>query len=87
MDMRSTRALAPRLWALAALIAINPTWVLSEAVAASAAPLSQEETVYRPVCPDDELSGGWASCRLTIRDGAAAGAVRPGDGGSHARHD
>ena len=85
MGMRSTRTLALRLWALAALIAINPTSLLSEAVAAGAAPLSQEETVYRPVCPDDELSGGWASCGLTIRDNTAAAGRR--DGGSHARHD
>jgi hypothetical protein len=34
-----------------------------------AAPLSHEETIYRPECPTSETSAGWLSCRLADVNG------------------
>jgi len=88
MGMRKTPRLAPRLWALAALNAINPMWALPDAAIARAGPLWQEETVYRPECPSDEISSGWAACRLATRGNRPVGdPVKPGNGASNGRHD
>jgi len=77
MGMR--HAPAPRLWALAGFIAATAAWTLP--ARADAAPLRQQETVYRPDCPANETSGRLAACRVT------AGMGGPRDGASNDRHD
>jgi hypothetical protein len=73
MGPRITRAIALHLWALTALGPVNPVRVVADAAALVAAPLSPEETVYRPECPAPDLSNGAISCR-------GAGADRAGTG-------
>jgi hypothetical protein len=55
--------------ALRMLVAV--AWTPTTAVSAApdptiklAAPTAQEETIYRPECPSDEISSGWLSCRV-----------------------
>src|SRR5262245_37914138 len=72
---------APRLWALAAFVAATAIGTLQDPARADAAPLWQQETVYRPECPANETSGGLTACRVT------AGVSGPRDGASNDRRD
>jgi hypothetical protein len=50
--------------AASAMTPAMPCWAGSDAAVRLAMPAAQEETVYRPECPADEISSGWAGCRI-----------------------
>ena len=39
-------------------------WGRSDGAVRFAAPAAQEETIYWPECPTDEVASGWLSCRV-----------------------
>ena len=43
-------------------------WGRSDGAVRFAAPAAQEETIYWPECPTDEVASGWLSCRGVRKD-------------------
>jgi hypothetical protein len=56
-------ALALGMLAAPALAPTSTAWP-ADVVMQSAAPTPQDETIYRPECPNDEVSSGWLLCRI-----------------------